>query len=142
MGYIIEVSIDTRNKSNARLLLIKEQIENAAYSNDCIDYYTQRETEGYNKTISRNSIVITVEFERELINKCVSFIQIVKKNKGTHLECVYQNHSKIKILYASSHYIKQMETSCAEDFKKFQTKILLNEYEQDNILMKELYKIR
>lgn len=142
MGYSIEVSIDARKKSNAMILFTEEQIEYAAYDNDCADYYTYRETEGTNKKITRNSIIVTVEFEKDGIDKCVSFIQKVRKVKGLHLESAYKTHNKVQLLYASKHYLKQLEAIYAEDYKKFQDNFLLNKSDHDYILMKELYKIK
>lgn len=142
MGYSIEVSIDARKKSNKIIAYTEEQIEYAAYDNDCIDYYTYRETEGTNKKITRNSIISTIEFERDGIDKCVSFIQKIRKVKGIHLESAYKTHNKVQLLYASNHYLKQLEQIYVEDYKKFQESFLLNKSDHDYILMKELYKIK
>lgn len=142
MGYSIEVSIDVRKKSNEIIAYTEEQIEYAAYDNDCIDYYTYRETEGTNKKITRNSIISTIEFERDGIDKCVSFIQKIRKVKGIHLESAYKTHNKVQLLYASNHYLKQLEQIYVEDYKKFQESFLLNKSDHDYILMKELYKIK
>ena len=115
MGYTIDLSYDLFSRYN--ILGIKSEIIELALKNQCETYYEDYEMTG-NVKQERHHGVMTINFGEDYHDNCSQFISQIKQRKYIFLEAVYENSTKGKLLYASSHYLKNMGKSEALDYEK------------------------
>tara|TARA_B100000242_G_C43004512_1_gene466734 strand:- start:111 stop:548 length:438 start_codon:yes stop_codon:yes gene_type:complete len=115
MGYTIDLSYDLFSRYN--ILGIKSEIIELALKNQCETYYEDYEMTG-NVKQERHHGVMTINFGEDDHDNCSHFISQIKQRKYIFLESVYENSNKGKLLYASSHYLKNMGKSEALDYEK------------------------
>ena len=115
MGYTIDLSYDLFSRYN--ILGIKSEIIELALKNQCETYYEDYEMTG-NVKQERHHGVMTINFGEDEHDNCSHFISQIKQRKYIFLESVYENSNKGKLLYASSHYLKNMGKSEALDYEK------------------------
>lgn len=115
MGYTIDLSYDLFSRYN--ILGIKSEIIELALKNQCETYYEDYEMTG-NVKQERHHGVMTINFGEDDHDNCSHFISQIKQRKYIFLESVYENSNKGKLLYASSHYLKNMGKNEALDYEK------------------------
>jgi hypothetical protein len=116
MGYNIEVSIDIRKNTN--LSEIKGNIIDYAFEMNCGHYYYLYEMEG-NCKIPRNHCIIVINFDDDHIYDCSKFFKTIKKMSNVHVECIYEDSTVCKLIYASSYYLTKMDKSRVKIYTKF-----------------------
>jgi hypothetical protein len=115
MGYNIEISFNMSNHFN--VTEFKKEITDLALNNNCDHYYYLYEMEG-NTKIPRNHCVIVINFNDEDTFCCSRFIKIIKKIKGIHIECIYDDNIECNLLYASKYYLTTIDKSNVIKYNK------------------------
>lgn len=114
MGYNIELSINLLKQScfsdvDDMILYFKNNYE-------CEHIYTISECDGACK-IPRYSYVIMVSFYDSELENFLKFIEMIKTQKNLYIECIYHDCS-IKLLYASSYYLKTIDKEFVTKYRK------------------------
>jgi hypothetical protein len=115
MGYTIDISYDLflQNADND----IKSEIIDIATINGCSSCYEDYEMSGNVKN-ARHHGVFTITFEDTEHDMCSKFISQIKSRRHIHIESVYDNSPKCKLLYASSYYLRTMEATEAKKYRE------------------------
>jgi len=128
MGYNIEISFDLTKHSNVSDL--KTEITNLALDYNCDHYYYYNcEYENSHK-FPRNHYIIAVAFNDDNIFDCAEFLKSIKNTHGIHIECIYEDEIKCKLIYASKYYLKQIDKSCVIIYNKFKRERSLSDNEK------------
>jgi hypothetical protein len=116
MGYNIEVSINLMKQSNF------SELENMVlfYADKylCENIYSFSEEEGRTK-IPRCHQIILITFSNHNFDNLLEFIKQIKKIKQIHVECVYYEEIDMKLIYASSYYLKSIDKSIAIKYNTY-----------------------
>ena len=57
-------------------------------------------------------------------------IKSIKNTHGIHIECIYEDENKCKLIYASNYYLKQIDKSCVIIYNKFKRERSLSDNEK------------
>ena len=114
MGYTVDLSYDLFSQSISSD--IKSEIIHLATTNKCLSYYEDYEMSGNTKN-TRHHGVFTINFQDDEHDKCSKFISQIKARKYIYIESVYENSHKCTLLYASSHYLKNINYSQAKEYR-------------------------
>ena len=136
MGFSIDISLQPCKQTNTSSL--KEIIIQKANILGSTDIYNFHETEKHNNKFKNNNI-ICCQFDYENIDNLAKFIIFTKKLSNTHIECVYEDDINYRVIYASSHYIKNMNKEYAKIYKSNKRKRAYSDTEY--ILYKALFKL-
>jgi len=99
MGYIVEISVNTRKHNNVTSL--KKMLEQIA--NNCKLYSTYHKIEN-NELYKRTHYFMTMEFESNKPN-ILQFIKLIKSIGGINIELLYNDFTK-SLLYGTKYYLK------------------------------------
>jgi hypothetical protein len=115
MGYNIELSINLLKQSS--FSDVDDMIFYFKNNYNCQNVFTISETDGTSK-IPRYSYVLMVSFAKDEFDNFLSFIQMVKLQKNLYIECIYHDDCCVKLLYASSYYLKTIDKEFVVKYKK------------------------
>jgi hypothetical protein len=138
MGYTIELSFDLVLHPN--MSEKKKGIADLALDYNCDHYYYLYDMEANHK-FPRNHCIIAVHFLDDDIFHCAEFLKKMRKMKKTeqlHIECIYEDDIACKLIYASIHYLKNIDRQSVRKYNKFKRErsysdnesVLLNEMQQ------------
>jgi hypothetical protein len=116
MGYNIEVAISVINNTN--LSEIKKNITDMALDYNCEHYYYLYDYQGNCKQ-ERNHCIIVINFDDEFIIDCANLLKILRKMKNLHIECIYEDNTVCKLIYASKYYLSLIERENVVKYNKF-----------------------
>ena len=116
MGYAIELSFDVLKSGS--LVSEKQRRRRLATDYLCNIQYFMHEIEGHGKTTTRSDIIQVVIFETEKFENFLNFVKVVRRDRGVHVECIYQDDCTCDLLYASPKYLKRVEKSFSRNYKK------------------------
>lgn len=136
MGYLLELSIDTKKTSN--LSRLKNILVQEALKNKCEIYFFNYEFMGKNRRIFRHHYILTFIFEEK--DECVSdFIRYVKKtHKNVRFESIFYENCIYEIMYASNKYLNLMDKDKAKDY--IEKRKSNNLFKNDSVIIKTLRK--
>lgn len=137
MGYTIELSFNIRaRRTNG--ISSEEIIYNLLDKHNSPSSYTLHETEGtsINTLISKKIVVISYDYDDIL--HCANFIREIKKQPLIYIECIYEDETIYKLLYASSRYLKKLDKKTSRKFKKDRKNNIYSD--EENILLQQIYK--
>lgn len=98
MGYIVEMSVNTRKHKNTPIL--KKTIEQIA--ENCKLYSTYHQIEN-NELYKRTHYFMTMRFESIKPN-ILKFVKLIKSIRGINIELLYNDSTKA-LLYGSTYYL-------------------------------------
>lgn len=128
MGYNIEVSINLLQHNN--ITEVKKEIADCALDYECDHYYYLYEMEGGCK-IPRNHCVMVINFDDTEIFNCGKFLSLLKEKKNLHIECIYEDDTLCKLIYASKYYqTNMMNKDNIIKYNKFKRERNLSENEK------------
>lgn len=127
MGYNIEVSINLLEHTN--ISEIKKEIADYALDYECNHYYYLYEMEGGCK-FPRNHCVMVINFDDTEIFNCGKFVSLLKKKNNLHIECIYEDDTICKLIYASKYYQTTMNKNNVIKYNKFKRERNLSENEK------------
>ena len=137
MGFLLELSLDTRKNSNISRL--KQTLIGEALKNKCEIYFFNYEFMGKNRKIFRHHFILTFIFEEneELV---ANFIRYVKRNhKGSvKVESLFFENCIYEIMYASTKYLNMMDKGKAKDY--LEKRKYNNLYKQDSVIIKAIQR--
>ena len=136
MGYTLELSLQLCKHANINSL--KEIIIEKARILKCIDIYHFHETEKHNKKYVHKNI-FCIQFNYEDIDKLKNFIIFIKKINNVNIESVYEDNNNYRVIYASSHYQKNMIKQHAKLYKNNKRQRAYSDTEY--VLYKALFNI-
>ena len=84
---------------------------------ECEDIYTISECDGACK-IPRYSYVLFLSFSDEELDNFLQFIEMIKRQKNLYIECIYHDDCYVKLLYASSYYLKTIDKEFVTKYRK------------------------
>jgi len=116
MGYNIDLSINLIKQSNYTKLEA-EMIDIAQYYN-CESFYHITETDETSK-IPRCHSITNITFPDEEFNNFLKFIENIRKKREWYIECIYQGENAVKLIYASSYYLKTINKDKAEQYNTY-----------------------
>ena len=136
MGYLLELSIDTKKTSNMSQL--KNILVQEALKNKCEIYFFNYEFMGKNRRIYRHHYILTFIFEEK--DECVAdFIRYVKKtHKNVRIESIFYENCIYEIMYASNKYLNLMDKDKAKDY--IEKRKSNNLFKNDSVIIKTLRK--
>lgn len=140
MGYSIEVSYNVRARRNNNNELFEDQIRSMTEKYNSTTCYSLHECDGNSANTLIMKQVIVVSFEYDNIEDCAKFIREIKKTPFIYIECVYEDETIYKLLYASTRYLKKLDKTTSREFKK--TRKNNNYSETEKILLKELFCVK
>lgn len=144
MGYMVEVSFDTRRRSDVSALQASLRALAVSYGGDT--GFFVHELEGTGRTMVEQNCVYTTEFESEddcdddidvLIQNCKQFLYKVSRLDRVYVETV-SNTQGYKMIYASHKYLKRMGKDVKKIYKTSRKNIVLSETEKD--MLKGIYR--
>ena len=115
MGYTVEVSFNIEKCSG--ISEKTRQVFNYAKSCQSISSYEDYEMSG-NVKIPRRHCVIVTTFGEENVSNCAQFIKMVSFDRQIYIESVYLDDGPFNLIYASPHYLKNMEKRTAEAYQE------------------------
>ena len=128
MGYNIEVSINLLEHTNVSG--IKKEIADYALDYECDHYYYLYDMEGGCK-VPRNHCIMIIHFEDTEIFNCGKFLKMLKEKKNLHIECIYEDDIRCKLIYASKYYqTNMMNKENVIKYTKFKRERNLSENEK------------
>tara|TARA_Y100000589_G_C26720381_1_gene453556 strand:+ start:127 stop:543 length:417 start_codon:yes stop_codon:yes gene_type:complete len=137
MGFLLELSLDTKKNSNISQL--KNILIEEALKNKCEIYFFNYEFMGKNRHIYRHHFILTFIFEEneELI---ANFIRFIKKNHrhSVKVESLFFENCIYEIMYASTKYLNMMDKDKAKDY--IEKRRSNNLYKQDSVIIKAIQK--
>lgn len=139
MGYTVEVSFNIEKCSG-----ISEktgQILNHARSCQAISSYEDYEMSGNIKQPRRHCVIVTV-FGADDASNCAQFLKMVSFDRQIYIETVYLDDCPFNLIYASPHYIKNMEKRTAKAYKEKRTNRSLSLSEGESIILQVISSIK
>ena len=137
MGFLLELSLDTKKNSNISQL--KNILVEEALKNKCEIYFFNYEFMGKNRNIYRHHFILTFIFEEneELV---ANFVRYVKKNhrRSVKVESLFFEICIYEIMYASTKYLNMMDKGKAKDY--LEKRKSNNLYKQDSVIIKAIQK--
>ena len=131
MGYIVEISVNTRKHNNITLMRkILEQI-----AKNCKLYSTYHKIEN-NELYKRTHYFMTMEFESEKPN-ILKFIKLIKSIGGINIELLYNDIAKT-LVYATKYYLNFI-TNTPGTIQYNNTKLRRSFSENDLDILKKFY---
>jgi hypothetical protein len=135
MGYMVEVSFDTRRRSDVTALQSSLRATAISFGGDA--GFFVHELEGRGRTMVEQNCVYTTEFESgddedddSVIKKCKQFLQKVSRLDRVYVETVSNTHG-YTMIYASHKYLKRMGKDVKKTYNLSRKDLSINELEKD-----------
>jgi hypothetical protein len=137
MGYSIEISVNIIKQQS--LSSFKEILVEKSRNLNCERNYWFHELEYEGKKKYRNHLIGYFSFDYDNIINASIFINYIKTLNNVHIECIYEDDIKYKLLYVSSYYLKRMNKEYAKIYKLNSRK--KNYSDEETVLLKNLIKV-
>lgn len=137
MGYSIEISVNIIKQQS--LSSFKEILVEKSRNLNCERNYWFHELEDEGKKKYRNHLIGCFSFDYDNIINASIFINYIKTLNNVHIECIYEDDVKYKLLYVSSYYLKRMNKEYAKIYKLNSRK--KNYSDEETVLLKNLIKV-
>lgn len=133
MGYMVEVSFDTRRRSD--VTSIQSLIRHLAIDSGGDTGYFVHEIEGKGKTIIEQSCVYTTSFDddslqTQLIDNCQRFLNKVSRIDRVYVETVAHIET-YQLIYASNKYLKKMGKVFAKKYRENRKTLNISDLERN-----------
>ena len=116
MGYAVELSFDV---SKSRSYTSKqEQIAIKARDHSSCIQYSMHEIEGYGRKTVRNESIHVVMFEDDDLDSMLSFIQEIRSDKISNIDCIYTDEISCNMLYASPKYLRRLDKPTSLEIRR------------------------
>ncbi len=139
MGYTVEVSFNMDKCGG--ISQTKNQV--FLHANSCYaeSTYEDYEMSGNVKQQRKHCVIVSI-FHEDDISNCSRFIKIIGHEKSLYLESVYNDENPCQLIYASPHFIKNMEKRTAQEYKRCRAERSLSLSEGDSILLEAVNSIK
>lgn len=139
MGYTVEVSFNMDKCSG--ISETKNKVFLHANSCNAESTYEDYEMSGNVKHARKHCVIIS-SFHEENISDCSQFIKNIKHEKSLYIESVYNDANPCQLIYASPHFIKNMEKRTAQEYKKRRAERSLSLSEGESILLDSINSLK
>ena len=139
MGYTVEVSFNIEKCSGISEKL--GNIFNYAKASHAISSYEDYEMSG-NVKIPRRHCVVNTVFGEEQSCDCVQFIKAISFDRQIYIESIYSDFGPCNLIYASPHYIKNMEKRTAKAYQEKRANRALSLSEGESIILQAISEIK
>ena len=116
MGYAVELSFDV-SKSGSYTTK-QEQISIKARDHSSCTQYSMHEIEGHGRKTVRNDSIYVVMFEDDDLNNMLSFIEEIKLDKISSIDCIYTDDISCNLLYASPKYLRRLDKPTSLEIRR------------------------
>tara|TARA_Y100000996_G_scaffold164635_1_gene127884 strand:+ start:192 stop:608 length:417 start_codon:yes stop_codon:yes gene_type:complete len=116
MGYAIELSFDVRKEGAWHSQLNSRK--NLAEEYGCAMQYFTHEIEGKGKNTLKSDSVQVIVFSEENLENFLCFIRTMRQQPKNYIDCIYEDDTTCKLLYASPQYIRKMDKDLARIYRK------------------------
>lgn len=106
MGYTVETALSLRGQVSRESDAVARR--ELAQRHQCDSQYFTHAAEGRGKNSHRLAVVHTVSFACASLSPVIEYIRDARRECRVRVECVYEEGSKCRMLYASGRYIKQL----------------------------------
>ena len=139
MGYTVEVSFNIEKCSGISEKL--GNIFNYAKSSHAISSYEDYEMSG-NVKIPRRHCVVNTVFGDEQSCDCAQFIKSISFDRQIYIESIYSDFGPYNLIYASPHYIKNMEKRTAKAYQEKRANRALSLSEGESIILQAITEVK
>ena len=139
MGYTVEVSFNIEKCCG-----FSEKSGNIFnYANSCqaISSYEDYEMSGNVKTPRRHCVISTM-FGDDQASECAKFIKGISFDRQVYIESIYSDFGACNLIYASPHYISNMEKRTAKAYKEKRSNRTLSLSEGESIILQTITEIK
>ena len=116
MGYAVELSFDV-SKSGSYTTK-QEQIGMIARDHSSCTQYSMHEIEGYGRKTVRNESIHVVMFEDNDLDSMLSFIEVIRSEKISSIDCIYTDEISCNLLYASPKYLRRLDKPTSLEIRR------------------------
>lgn len=116
MGYAVELSFDVAKSGS--FITKQEQIAIKARDHSSCTQYSMHEIEGYGRKTVRNDSIQVVMFEDEDLHNMLSFIEEIRLEKISSIDCIYTDDISCNLLYASPKYLHRLDKPTSLDIRR------------------------
>lgn len=129
MGYAVELSFDVV-KSGSYTSKQKQIAMKARDHSSCsCTQYSMHEIEGYGRKTVRNDSIQVVLFEDDDLYNMLSFIEEIRSEKISSIDCIYTDDISCNLLYASPKYLRRLDKPTSLEIRR-----TLKKSENENVL--------
>ena len=139
MGYTVEVSFNIEKCCGISEKL--GNIFNYAKSSHAISSYEDYEMSG-NVKIPRRHCVVNTVFGDEQSCDCAQFIKSISFDRQIYIESIYSDFGPYNLIYASPHYIKNMEKRTAKAYQEKRANRALSLSEGESIILQAITEVK
>lgn len=116
MGYAVELSFDVFKSGSYTSK--QEQIAMKARDHSSCTQYSMHEIEGYGRKTVRNDSIYVVMFEDDDLNSMLSFIEEIKSENISSIDCIYTDDISCNLLYASPKYLRRLDKPTSLEIRR------------------------